>query len=197
MTGRAPRGAKVAIEEMGGDLRGGDEQEAEARMARTVASYARAFPEVDPKALSAHLALIVTGNEVSDGVADHIARAGLDLRRPRYTLLRLLYLAPEKRLLQNEIAREMGVTPANVSQIIDALEQEDLVERVASAADRRSTYAKLTAKGEEACSRLVPAIVEFMAATGEALEPAELDQLLSLLGKVRAYLRERYGWNQD
>ena len=162
-------------------------------MARTVASYANAFPHADPKALAVHLGLIMTGNAVASGLVFHIGQAGFEITRPRFTLLRLLYLSPEKRLLQNEIAREMGVTAANVTQIIDSLEPEGWVERVTSATDRRYTYAQLTPEGIEACARLVPAILEFMTALSEVLSPQELDQLLSLLSRVRSHLQRRFG----
>jgi DNA-binding MarR family transcriptional regulator len=167
--------------------------ESEARISRTVSSYAHAFPDADPTALASHLELVITGNAVANGLARHIAGAGFDVTRPRFTLLRLLYLSPERRLLQNEIAREMAVTSANVTQIIDSLEEEGWVERIVSPTDRRFTYAQLTPAGAEACGRLVPAIVEFMASTCATLSPDEQAQLIELLHRVRAHLESRYG----
>jgi len=184
------------IDETGRDLRseklGETTAEIEARISRTVASYAHAFPDVDPRALASHLELVITGNAVANGLARHIAGAGFDVTRPRFTLLRLLYLSPEQRLLQNEIAREMAVTSANVTQIIDSLEEEGWVERVVSPTDRRFTYAQLTPAGVEACDRLVPAIVEFMASTCGALTPDEQAQLIELLRRVRSHLKSLY-----
>jgi DNA-binding MarR family transcriptional regulator len=172
-----------------------DTQATSTRLARTVASYAEAFPDADPLALAAHLELVVTGNTVSDLLVRHLAESGFEIRRPRFTLLRLLYLSPERRLLQNEIAREMGVTPANVTQIIDTLETDGWVERIVSPTDRRFTYAQLTPAGQEACAKLVPAIVEFMASTCAALAPEEVPLLLDMLTRLRRDLQSRYSGN--
>ena len=167
--------------------------EVEERTAHTVASYTGAFPDVEPGRLVAHLELIHTGKAVVDGLVAHLAREGFEITRPRFTILRLLYLCPERKLLQNEIAREMGVTAANVTQIIDALQGEGWVERVVSPTDRRFTYAQLTPWGVEQCAKLVPAIVDFMDTTCDAISEEEVELLTSILARVRRDLQNRYG----
>jgi len=167
--------------------------EVEERTAHTVASYTGAFPDIDARTLTAHLEIVHTGKAVVDGLVAHLAREGFEITRPRFTILRLLYLCPERKLLQNEIAHEMGVTAANVTQIIDALQGEGWVERVVSPTDRRFTYAQLTPWGEEQCAKLVPSIVDFMGTTCEAISEAEMLVLTDLLERVRRDLQNRYG----
>jgi DNA-binding MarR family transcriptional regulator len=158
------------------------------RLRNSVASYARAFPDANLGAIEAHLTLVSTGGAVTSGLRAHIAGIGFDLTPSRFTLLRLLYLTPERRLPQNEIAQQMAVSPANVTQLIDVLEREGWVQRVISPVDRRVTYAELTERGREQCSRLVPAMVEYIEASTGMLSDEELGQFIALLNKVRTHL---------
>jgi len=159
---------------------------------RIVLSYGAAFPDVDIPALEAHLGIAATGSIMTNGMVIHLAEAGFDITRPRFTVLRMLYLAPEHRLPQSEIAHQMGVSGANVTQLIDALEREGWVQRAVNPADKRVTFAQLTPDGEERCSRLLPAMIAYMQDSVGPLTEAEQVQLSSLLAKVRRYLDARY-----
>jgi DNA-binding MarR family transcriptional regulator len=157
--------------------------------ARNIAeSYLAAFPGVDRQALETHLGIAATGSIMSSALVSHLAGAGFDVTRPRFTVLRMLYLARDHRLPQSEIAHQMAVSGANVTQLIDALEREGWVHRVVNPADKRVTFAQLTPDGEERCSRLVPAMIEFMEASCGPLTQEERVQLSALLAKVRRYL---------
>ena len=108
-------------------------------------AYAAAFPHAGVKALEAHIAMVGLGGEIAAGMDEAIARAGFELTRSRVMLLRLLYFAEGRQLYLNEVAREMAVSAAAVSQLVDSLARDGWVERVVSPLDRRFTFAKLTA----------------------------------------------------
>ena len=84
------------------------------------------------------------------------------------------------------------MTPANITQVIDVLEREGLVERVANRNDRRVTYARLTPRGEDICARMVPAMVALMEQTCASLSEEEKLELARLLAKFRRDLRLRF-----
>jgi len=152
-------------------------------------AYAAAFPHAGVKALEAHIAMVGLGGEIAAGMDEAIARAGFELTRSRVMLLRLLYFAEGRQLYLNEVAREMAVSAAAVSQLVDSLARDGWVERVVSPLDRRFTFAKLTASGEERCSRLVPLVADYMAhSVAAALTDEELDQLLALLAKLMNHM---------
>jgi MarR family 2-MHQ and catechol resistance regulon transcriptional repressor len=164
------------------------------RVYRTAEMYAAAYPDADLRAMLTHLHVVSAGAAVSNGLMAHLTDAGFDITRPRFTLLRLLYLASDNRLAQTEIAREMGVSSANVTQLIDSLEREGWVERTVNPSDRRVTYARLTPNGEAKCAVLIPTIREFMEQSCSALDPAEQEQLQRLLTKVRRHMKARYSY---
>ena len=154
------------------------------RLERTAARYAAAFPAERPDAFRAHLAVVRTGVAMRNAVTAFLA-ARHEINTARYSLLRALYFAEEQKLSQSDLARELAVTSPNVTQLIDALESEGYVERVVSETDRRVTFARLTRTGEERCAELVPAMAAFIEQTVEALTTEELQQLTTLLQKVR------------
>jgi DNA-binding MarR family transcriptional regulator len=73
----------------------------------------------------------------------------------RSTLLRALYFAEGKPLSQNEIGKQLAVTPATVTYMLTGLEKEGLVTRVRMEEDRRAFQVALTAPGREMAERLL------------------------------------------
>jgi MarR family transcriptional regulator, 2-MHQ and catechol-resistance regulon repressor len=151
--------------------------------------YSQAFPSADVNSFRAHLAVVRSGARLSQAVGQYLnARFGLN--SARYSLLRALYFTDGHRLPQSEVARAMNVTSPNVTQLIDALEREGLVERAISESDRRVTYAQLTREGENRCAELIPAMARFMQETMAPLSSEEMAQLTSLLDRFRANLAQ-------
>ena len=152
-------------------------------------SYSAAFPTASRDGFRAHLAVVRTGNQLGQAVSQFLStRFGTN--RARYSLMRALYFTSDHRLPQSEVAREMNVTSGNVTQLIDALEREGLVERVVSETDRRITYAQLTRGGAEKCDEMVPAMAQFMEeSAAAALSRDEMNELTRLLNKFRHHLR--------
>src|SRR5438067_9489856 len=66
---------------------------------------------------------------------------------PRFDLMAQLERHPEG-LKMNELSRMLMVTGGNVTAIVDQLEKEGLVERLAEPADRRASLIRLTRSGE-------------------------------------------------
>jgi MarR family transcriptional regulator, 2-MHQ and catechol-resistance regulon repressor len=152
---------------------------------RTLESYRQAFPEADAGALETHLSLAAASSFLTRGIEGLIKQAGFDLSRQRYSIVRMLYLTPGYALAQNEIAQALGVTGANVTQLIDGLVADGWVERSTSSSDRRVTYATLTTAGKARAAHLVPAVVEFMTASCSSLTVEEQAELRRLIEKVR------------
>jgi MarR family 2-MHQ and catechol resistance regulon transcriptional repressor len=157
------------------------------RLERTAARYAAAFPAERPDAFRAHLAVVRAGTTLARAVTAFLA-ARHEINTARYSLLRALYFADERRLSQSDLARELAVTSPNVTQLIDALEHEGYVERVVSETDRRVTFAHLTSAGERRCEDLVPAMAAYMEETCASLSTEELRTLTDLLTRFRENL---------
>lgn len=176
-------GIEGALDEMNDSA--GIEQLPTPLATRTLNSYTRAFPDADVEALAAHLAVTGTAALLTRGIEATIQGLGFDLTRPRYTIVRSLYLSPDNAIAQSELAQVLSVSGPNITQLIDGLVTEGWVERVVSPSDRRVVHARLTQVGSEKAARLVPAVVNFMQASCAQLNVTEQIELRRLLDKVR------------
>ncbi len=158
---------------------------------RTLDSYIQAFPDADAEALAAHLDVTATAGILTRGIEAAIQDVGFDLSRPRYTIVRSLYLSPGNALAQSELAQTLRVSSPNVTQLIDGLVAQGWVERVVSPSDRRVVHARLTPQGRKMAARLIPAIVDFMQGSCGELTAAERADLRRLLDKVRHSVASR------
>jgi DNA-binding MarR family transcriptional regulator len=102
-----------------------------------------------------------------------------------YEALQVLSCAEDHRLKRVELARRLVLTPSGVTRLLEGLERAGLVERTSCPTDLRVAYAQLTDAGlaklrEVSCGHegSVRALFE------EHLSPAELEQLVEVLGKV-------------
>ena len=102
-----------------------------------------------------------------------------------YEALLLLSHEPETHLKRVELAERLQLTPSGVTRLLDGLQDAGYVEKAACDADARVTYAVLTAAGRSAleaasCSHVAAVTALFT----ERFEPAELETLASLLGRL-------------
>jgi MarR family 2-MHQ and catechol resistance regulon transcriptional repressor len=91
----------------------------------------------------------------------------------------------------SEIGRRLVVTKANVTGLVDRLERDGLVERVAQPDDRRVTIGRLTDDGARLLEDILPSHQELLAELTAGLTDDEKEQLIVLLTKLRRGLRLR------
>ncbi|WP_084962775.1 MarR family winged helix-turn-helix transcriptional regulator [Thermoactinospora rubra] len=105
------------------------------------------------------------------------------------TLIRLAR-SPRQSLRMSDLAAQTGLSTSGVTRVVDRLEREGLVRRVACATDRRASYATLTDKGRERLEAVVPQHVADIEEwfTG-LLGPEELDRFLATLRVIRDVVR--------
>jgi DNA-binding MarR family transcriptional regulator len=113
--------------------------------------------------------------------------AGLSLARFRV----LQALASGGRLRMNELSAALGVVPRTVTTIIDALEKDRMVARLADPADRRATLLEITEEGLSLLRRLRALRDAAAAELFEVLTPAEKQQLARLLRRLQAAADDR------
>ena len=149
------------------------------------ARFKRRFDWVDEQAVETNLEVAYTYSSLMAAFSRCLSSIGESRAHGRTKILRLLFLSDHERLPQHEIGRQLGVTSANITYLIDGLEKEGLVRRVVNQQDRRVTFVELTEKGDKLSLDLVPLIGEFMTTTANTLTEAEKRQFIELLVKFR------------
>lgn len=149
-------------------------------------AHAARYPDLDPSAVEACIALIRVAGEMISAFGEHFARHGTS--QGRFVLMVLLNKDPDKSLSPSELADMASVTRATVTGLLDGLESDGLVKRVATVTDRRSHSICLTAKGRRFMNKMLPDHFRRMAGLMRNLTESERERLKELLFKVRAGL---------
>lgn len=127
--------------------------------------------------------LLSTAHYIQQEYEVHLAASDTSIRlsRPRVRLLIAVWNAETIRM--NALAHMMGLKPRTITEHVDALERDGLIQRIADPDDRRATLLKLT---EEAHSQVLQIkadqeqISEKLLTNLSPQQRSELIQLLTL-----------------
>lgn len=109
----------------------------------------------------------------------------LELTFARYEVLMLLSFSRTGALPLNKVGTRLQVHPTSVTNAVDRLERQGLIRRVPHATDKRTTLAEITEEGRRVALKATDAVNrEVFDLPG--LTAAQLDQLVGLLGELRA-----------
>jgi DNA-binding MarR family transcriptional regulator len=109
-----------------------------------------------------------------------IGRAGTTPARAR--LLAVLQCEGARKM--SELGTQLGVTPRNITKLVDGLEAEGLVARKAHPSDRRATLVSLTDKGALVGKESALADTAASAWLYKQLAPADRQHLARILRKL-------------
>ncbi len=93
---------------------------------------------------------------------------------------------------QKDISREMGMRPASMSELIDKLEDNQLIERRQSPEDRRSAHIYLTERGREMVEQAKAARQKGLEDLLQNLTDEECEKLAVLLEKMVDGLEQHF-----
>jgi DNA-binding MarR family transcriptional regulator len=101
-----------------------------------------------------------------------------ELSAPAYEALLFLHDAPDRRMRMGDLAAQVLFTPSGISRLVERLERDGLVRRIAGGRDGRERLAELTDAGSK---RLREAALTHVAGVRRLflahLTPEDLDRL--------------------
>ena len=122
-------------------------------------------------------------------------REDFDTTLPRFDLLAQLERAPQGMTL-SEVSRRMMVSNGNITGLVDRLVESGQVSRTTLPTDRRVQMIQLTPKGREEFSRMARAHEDWIADLFADLPSERIDDLLTLLGTLKASVHQYPGRSQ-
>jgi len=132
--------------------------------------------------------VVLAGKVVSQSFEENLVAQGITHAQFR-TLMALRYGSSDG-VQMHRIADWLGVTPRNVTAIVDALEGQGLVARVADPADRRAFKVRLTPAGEDRAVAAFKVNKVDQKSVLRALTPEETKQLRHLCMKLIRAVKE-------
>lgn len=103
----------------------------------------------------------------------------------RYEVLVLLSFSQSGSLPLSKVGERLMVHPTSVTNLVDRLEAQGLVERTVDAADRRRILASLTPEGRSVMKRATKALTDIEFAVGD-LGRADQEKAYELLRALRS-----------
>ena len=139
--------------------------------------------------LSAQLALhlIYTCEMYHQATARCFADFGLS--KSSLNILMVLRHCGSEAMQLHELSELLLVSKANITGVIDHLEQKGYVKRTVDAHDRRARYARITKKAEALLDEFMPAHYGNINRLLRAVTDEDKEMLIQLLAKMRASLR--------
>jgi DNA-binding MarR family transcriptional regulator len=126
---------------------------------------------------------IMRAQQIVIARVDEVLRP-FDLTFARYEALVLLHFSRSGSLPLGKMGDRLMLHPTSVTNIVDRLEHQGLVERIPHPTDRRTTLAGITEQGREVVAKATEAVSAAHFGVG-ALSVGELDQLTDLLRTLR------------
>ena len=126
---------------------------------------------------------LLKATRLVEGALRERMRAERGTTLPRFDVMAALYRAGEG-LRMSDLSGVLMVSNGNVTGIVDRLEAEGLVERVAVAGDRRAVRVRLTKAGREAFEDMAEEHEVWVDGLLSGLTPRETEEAARLLEKL-------------
>lgn len=133
-------------------------------------------------------AVVVAGKVVTQRFEENLGAHGVT--HPQFRTMMAIRYGSRDGIQMHSIAVWLGVTPRNVTAIVDALEGMGLVTRVPDPTDRRAFKVRLTAAGEDRASAALKVNKVDQKEVLGALTPEETKQLRHLSMKLIRAVKE-------
>lgn len=133
------------------------------------------------------LELIYTCEIFQQATARYLAEYGLS--RSSLNVLMLLRHGGPDGMQLHELGELLLVSRANITGVVDHLEEKNYVKREVDAADRRARYARITSKAVELLDEFIPVHYRNINMLLQELTDGEKRMLQELLKKTRSSLR--------
>lgn len=146
------------------------------------------YSSFDLLSSEAALNLAYTYDVLQQVIGRYMADFGLS--KSTFNILMILrHGGPEGVLLHN-LGELLLVSRANITGLVDHLEQKGFVKRVVDEHDRRARFARITPAGSEVLDRLMPIHYRALAELLSGLSDSEKEDLIGLLKRARGSVNE-------
>lgn len=153
------------------------------RRARPAEAARAGTPDRGTLAVRLWLRLLTSATLISDRLRRNL-RDEFGVTLPAFDLLAQAAREPRGPTM-SELSRRLMVTKGNVSELVERLEKDGLLERHADQDDGRVQHVHLTAAGEALIERMLPAHGAWLAELTSGVDETTLTDLHVLLGTLK------------
>lgn len=155
--------------------------------AKILEKFIARYPDAEVETVLPFLNILRAGSDLSVALDALLARHGL--LQGRWWVLILLMREDNLTSTPSDLAEKAGVSRATMTGLIDGLEREGLVQRLADAADRRKFSIRLTQDGQQKLDDVMPDYYRKVRALMQVLDTQQREQLVSHLKQLTANIQ--------
>lgn len=142
-------------------------------------------PEINPAAVIAMLSIKNASENIQQSILD-VLQQEYHLSEGKFCALVVLHQHGEQGIAPSELAAKIGVTRATISNMLQRMERDGLVNVRPAAKDGRAKVVSLTPEGCRYMEEILPPHYLRVSKLMEKLTEAEQKQLIKLLEKLSA-----------
>ena len=142
-------------------------------------------PEINPAAVIAMLRIKTVREEIQDSLLD-VLQQTYHLSEGKFCALIVLHQRGGNGMAPSELAEKVGVTRATISNMLQRMERDGLVDIRPAEQDGRGKIVKLTQAGCDFMEEILPPHYLRVSKLMEKLTEAEQKELIMLLEKLSA-----------
>lgn len=146
-------------------------------------SMSTRHPDLEPEFVHAYLHILYAGDlldRIEQGILD-----GYGMSHGRFCLLVLLEEAGSGGCSAADLAEEAVVSRATITGLVDGLERDGYVTRVANPADRRAVRITITTGGQDRLAEVFPVVLRRVSRVMTVLSESERRTLVELLRRIQ------------
>jgi DNA-binding MarR family transcriptional regulator len=148
----------------------------------TLYEFSSLYPNMNPSAIKSCAELLRIGSLLLTAFETFLG--GYGLSQGRFLTLIVMNRNPEDVISPSFLADKVGVRRATMTGLLDRLEKDDMIKRLADHQDRRKIGIRLTSNGRRVLAEMLPDYYRSIAKIMAKLTEKERLELMSLLGKV-------------
>lgn len=145
--------------------------------------HRKLVPEINPSAVIAMLGIKTAAEEIQQSILDVLAKE-YQLSEGKFCALVVLHQHVKEGVAPSQLAEKVGVTRATISNMLQRLERDGIIELDPAKEDGRAKIARLTAKGAAFVEKILPAHYLRVTKLMERLDESEQRELIRLLHKI-------------
>ena len=142
-------------------------------------------PEINPAAVIDMLRIQTVSEEIQDSILD-VLQQTYHLSEGKFCALIVLHQRGEKGMAPSELAEKVGVTRATISNMLQRMERDGLVDIRPAEQDGRGKIVNLTQEGRDFMEEILPPHYLRVSKLMEKLTEDEQKKLIMLLEKLSA-----------
>ena len=123
-------------------------------------------------------------------ITDVFKKHNVLLTKEQWIVLKLLH-EEQYGIIQNELAFITGRNKGSLTRLINVMEKNHLVVRIASKEDSRKNLIYITKSGKETFSKMKPIMLESIKTLQEGISESEIHQFINIMKKLQTNLKKQ------